>query len=241
MTGAWPAGVTHDLVVTSPAPAWSLQYLELSSHDGASSGANQLFVIPKASTPFSPPSSVEVMVFWFATLGLFLLPVAARLPRAVRIFYGLAVAAIGTLLVLMVLAPWLSRFSIVVSWATLGRFALVLALPALWRVGAGVVTHGAARQAIRVGGARPARPRGGPRSFLPFVFVMRERLRGTYLGNYSGFVQIGEVFVDQSPYIAHEPDVRRTLVVEEGGYGSQFMLRGLGPADAGVSCRPGAL
>jgi hypothetical protein len=221
VTQPWPAGGTHDLVVTSPAAAWSLRYLELSSHDGASSGAHQIFVIPKASTPFSRPSAVEIVVFWMATLGLFLLPVPARLPRLVRILYGVVAAAIGTLVVAIVLAPWVSPFAIVLSWATLVRWAVVLAVPALWRLGAAAVSRLIATRADWAALGRPALV--AVLVLLPFVFVMRERLNGTYLGNYSGFIQIGTVFVEQSPYIAHQPDVLRTLVVEKGGYDGQFM------------------
>ena len=220
VTAVWAAGVTHT-VVRGPAADWSLQYLELSSHHGASSGAWQIFVIPHDATPYSKPSTADVVVFWFAAFFLYLLPVPDRLPRVVRVIYLIAATAIGALLAGIILAPWVSRFSIVLSWATLARCAVVLALPAVWRLAAGVVTRLRDKRSEWARLGRPAAVAG--LVLLAFGFVMTERLHGTYLGNYSGFIQIGEVFLNQSPYIAHQPDVRRTLVVEQGGYDGQFM------------------
>jgi hypothetical protein len=221
VTSAWPPGGTHDLVVTSQAASWSLQYLELATHDGASSGAYQLFWIPKAATPFSRPSAVEVAVFWLLALGLYLLPGPARLPRVVRVLYRLAAGILGVLLAAIVLAPWVTRYSIVLSWATLARFAVVLATPAVWHIGTLVVSRLRSRRSQWAALGRPAIV--AVIVFVAFGYVMRERLHGLYLGNYSGFVQIGEVFVDRSPFIAHQPDIRLTLLVEAGGYDGQFM------------------
>jgi hypothetical protein len=97
----------------------------------------------------------------------------------------------------------------------------VLAMPAMWRIGVLVVSHLRDRRSEWNALVRPAIV--AALVVLAFGFVMHARLRGTYLGNYSGFVQIGEVFVDKSPFIAHQPDIRLTLVVEEGGYDGQFM------------------
>jgi hypothetical protein len=219
MDGAWPAGITHEVAITGTQPQWSLQGLELATHHGASSGAHQIFVIPRDATPFSKPSTLEVAIFWIATLVLFLLP-TATLPRVVRWLYLAACAAIGLLLVAMILAPWVSRFSIVVGWATLARWVVVLALPAVWRLAAQLIVK---LRDKRSEWSRLGRPAAVALIVLAvFALVTRERVRSTYLGNYSGFVQIGQVFVENSPYIAHNPDVRRTLVVEQGGYDGQF-------------------
>jgi hypothetical protein len=221
VTSAWLSGGTHEVIVRSAAAAWSLQYLELSSHRGATGGVSDIFVIPKASTPFSRPSAVEVVVFWFASLGLYLLPVPTRLPRIVRVLYLVAASVLGVLLAGIVLAPWVSRYSIVVSWATLVRWAVVLATPAVWRIGGLVVSRVRDKRQEWAALARPAIV--AALVLLAFGSVMRARLHGTYLGNYSGFVQIGRVFVEKSPFIWHQPDIRLTLVVMEGGYDGQFM------------------
>jgi len=221
VTSAWPAGGTHDLVVRGPAVSWSLQYLELASHHGASSGAYQIFWIPKAATPFSRPSAIEVAVFWLLSFLLYLLPGPARPPRVVRILYRLAAGILGALLAVVVAAPWVSPSAIVLSWATLVQSAIVFAVPALWRIGGDVVVHVRHERSEWAALARPAIV--GALVLVAFGYVMRERLHRSYLGNYSGFVQIGRVFVDGSPFIAHQPDIRLTLVVMEGGYDGQFM------------------
>ena len=221
ITADWPAGATHTIVVTSTAPAWSLRYLELATHDGASSGADRIFIIPKTATPFSPPTTADVVVFWVLAVGLYLLPGPVRLPRAVKILYVIAATAIGILLVGIVLAPWVSKFSIVAGWATIARWAVILAVPALWRIGTIVVTRLRDRRSEWSALGRPAMVAAVV--LLVFGIVMHARLEDSYLGNYSGFIQIGRVFVERSPYIANVPDVRRTLVIEEGGYDAQFM------------------
>ena len=221
VTSAWPSGGTHEVVVKSAAASWSLQYLELSSHDGASSGADQMFVIPKAATPFSRPSAIEIAVFWLAAFALYLLPVPGRLPRVVKVLYIIAVSILGALLAAVVVAPWVSPYAIVLSWSTLVQWSLVLAAPALWRIGENVVLRAWHQRSEWAALTRPAIV--AALVLVAVGYVMRERLHGTYLGNYSGFVQIGKVFVDQSPFIAHQPDVRLTLVVMEGGYDGQFM------------------
>jgi hypothetical protein len=221
VTSAWPSGGAHEVVVTSGAADWSLESLELSSHHGASSGAYQIFWIPKAATPFSRPSAVEVVVFWLASFVLYLLPVPARLPRMVTVFYVVAASIIGVLLTCIVLAPWVSRDAFVLSWATLARWAIVLATPAVWRLGGQALSRLRDRRSEWWALARPAVV--AVLVLLAFGDVRHERLHGTYLGNYSGFIQIGKVFLDKNPFIAHQPDVRRTLVVEAGGYDGQFM------------------
>ncbi len=221
VTSAWPSGGMHTLVVQSTAASWSLQYLELSSHYYGSSGLDRLFVIPKAGAPFSRPSVVDVIVLWLASFALYLVPVPGRLPRIVKVLYVIAASLLGLLLTSIVLAPWVSRYSIVVSWATLIQWAVVLATPTLWRIGGLALSRVRARRREWAALARPAIV--AALVLLVFGDVMRARLHGTYLGNYSGFVQIGRVFVDKSPFIAHQPDVLRTLVVMEGGYDGQFM------------------
>lgn len=221
VTGDWPAGVTHTIDVTSPAAAWSLRYLELATHDGASSGADRVFVIPRDATPFSRPTTADVVVFWCAAIGLFLLPTPGRLPRVVKWIYVIAASAIGLMLTGILLAPWVSRFLVVLSWATLARWTVILATPALWRIGAMVVTRLRTRRSEWTALSRPAIV--ATLVLVAFGAVMHARLKESYLGNYSGFIQIGRVFVEHSPYIAHVPDVRRTLDIEEGGYDAQFM------------------
>ncbi|HEY6359034.1 MAG TPA: hypothetical protein VIX35_12350, partial [Vicinamibacterales bacterium] len=221
VTLAWPSGGTHTVVVESTAASWSLQYLELSSHYYGSSGLDQLFVIPKTGTPFSRPSVVDVVVFWLASFGLYLLPTPRRLPRVVKVLYVIAASLLGLLLTSIVLAPWVSRYSIVLSWATLVQWTVVLATPALWRIGGFVLSRARDRRREWAALARPAMV--AALVLLVFGDVMRARLHGTYLGNYSGFIQIGRVFVEKSPFIWHQPDIRRTLVVMEGGYDAQFM------------------
>jgi hypothetical protein len=218
MDGEWPAGITHELVIKG-APQWSVKDLELSTHNGASSGANRIFIIPHDATPFSRPSVVEVIVFWLAMVVLFALP-RARLPRIVKWIYIVLASVIGLLLAGIVLAPWVSRFSIVLSWATLSRWAIVIALPAVWRLIALLIARLRDKRSEWTRLGRPAAV--AALVLLVFGFVTRERVQSTYLGNYSGFVQIGQVFLENSPYIAHQPDVRRTLVVEQGGYDGQF-------------------
>jgi hypothetical protein len=218
VTSAWPSGGTHELIVRSAAAAWSLQGLELSSHHGASSG---VYLIPRASRPFSQPSAVEVVAFWLASLALYLLPTPARLPRVVRVLYVIAAGTLGVLLAVVVVAPWVSPYAIVMSWATLGQSAVVLATPALWRIGTHVVLQVRHERSEWAALGRPAIV--ATLVLVAFGYVMHERLHRSYLGNYSGFVQIGRVFVDESPFIAHQPDVRLTLVVMEGGYDGQFM------------------
>jgi len=220
VTGAWPAGPSHDVVFRSAATVWSLEYLELATHDGGTNGVQAMFVVPVGSRSFSKPSAAAIVGSWLFVFGLFLLPFPDRMPRLVLVAYWVVAGLIGIALLAIVLAPWVSPFAIIVSTGTLLRWALILALPGVLRQGPAILlrwagmgqdwapTAACLMVALAVSGG--------------YLAVMLHVLRDVG-GNYSGLLQIDQAVFDQNPLLQTRQDVRATLVLRPGGYDGQFM------------------
>jgi hypothetical protein len=220
VTGVWDIGRSHEIVIRSAAANWSLEYLELATHHGNTNGVHAIFVVPAGSRSFSRPSVAVIVSSWLFMIGLFLLPFPDRMPRAVLMCYWLVAGLIGLALVTIIVAPWVSSFAIVLSTGTLVRWAVVLALPGVWRQGRAILPllPGLARHwsptaacvlvALAVTGG--------------YAAMMFHGLRDAG-GNYSGFLQIDEAAFDENPLLRGRQDVRETLILRPGGYDGQFM------------------
>ena len=220
VNATWLPARTQELTITSLPTTWSLQYLELASHHGATSGADQVFILPKESASFTPATKAEVIGVWLLVTAMLLLPWPARMPRPLEVAYAVVVGLIALLVLALIVAPWVSRYDLRVSWRTVVRWGVIFALPALCTAGLGVGRWLIRVQSPWASATRLAAVVGAV--VLPFVLIMRHRLE-TYQGNYSGFVSIGRTFVEHSPLIARTPDALASLVLVDGGYDGQFM------------------
>ena len=220
VTGAWPLEHSHEIVIRSAATSWSLESLELATHHGNTNGVHAIFIVPAGSRSFSRPSVAVIIGSWLFLIGLFLLPFHDRMPRAVLVSYWFVAGLIGLAVVVIVVAPWVTPFAIVLSTGTLVRWAVILALPGIWRQGRAILPllPGLAKKWAPTAACVivPLAVTGG------YASVMRHTLRDVG-GNYSGLLQIDEAVFDGNPLLKGRQDVRETLVLRPGGYDGQFM------------------
>ena len=210
--------VARTLRITGPATGWTLHYLELASHHGSSTGLFKAFVLPREKKA-TRVSAVAAVAAGLAVAALFLLPGAAVPGSRAR---GAHVAVSGVVvgaLVLVLAAPWISPFNIVIAPRTWALCALVLAGPRLFVV---------ARRIF--GAASPRLRRTGVAALVTFVaaaagaHVVRQAAATYYGGNISGLVQIAESRFNANPALRHRDDLRASLVLHQGtGYDAQFM------------------
>jgi hypothetical protein len=220
VTGAWEPGNPHGIVIRGAAATWSLESLELATHHGNTNGVHAIFVVPAGSRSFSRPSVAAIVASWLFMVGLFLLPFPDRMPRAVLMCYWFVAGLIGLAIVTIVLAPIVSPFAIVLSIGTILRWAVVLALPGVWRLGRALLP-------FLPGLAKDWTPAAACALVVltvtgGYAAVMFHGLRDAG-GNYSGFLQIDQAEFDGNPLLQSRRDVRETLILRPGGYDGQFM------------------
>jgi hypothetical protein len=211
----------HAVVVRGGQKDWALSYLELSVHHGGSAGFNRLVVLPIGATGFDRPGPAALSIAWLLIATGLLLPFPARLPRAVRISYGVVVAAISAAILAIVAAPWVSNYLVVLSAATLGRWAFLLMAPQIGLAARALAMAAVARGVVTV---RVKIALVGLLVFAAFALAMHSRLQNSYRGNYSGFVQISRDLFNANPMLNTRDEVRASLLLSNGyGYDAQFM------------------
>jgi hypothetical protein len=222
VTRGWDrSAADHVVVVQGGRQEWALSYLELSVHHGGSAGFNRLVVLPIGATGFDRPGPAALSIAWLLIAAGFLLPFPARLPRAVRIGYGLVVAAIGAAILAIIAAPWVSNYLVVLSAATLGRWVCLLMAPQIVLAVRTLAMAAVARGLVTV---RVKIALIGLLVFAAFALAMHSRLQNSYRGNYSGFVQISTQLFNANPMLNTRDDVRASLLLSNGyGYDAQFM------------------
>jgi hypothetical protein len=117
-----------ELTVVGPAP-WTLNYLELATHHGNSSGAVTAYVLPAASNAYIRPHAAWAMALALALTALLLLP--RELPRSrALVLTSRALAALALAFAALVLvAPAFSPYRIVLSPQTFASAVTLLLLP----------------------------------------------------------------------------------------------------------------
>jgi 4-amino-4-deoxy-L-arabinose transferase-like glycosyltransferase len=132
---AWNPDTDHDVAVRGPAEPWTLEYLELATHHGNTSGAHTLVVLPWNSSHYDRPAWAWTLVLWVAVAGLLLLP-AARVPaRGLRLACGTIMAAIIFVLALSQFSERISNYRVVVAAGTFLMWLALLLAPWLWTGG----------------------------------------------------------------------------------------------------------
>jgi hypothetical protein len=124
----WPVQPDHDLSVAGARVPWTLDYLELATHHGHSTGYFQGLVLPADSHLFDRPSRFWIAFVWIALALLLLLEPRGFVSRAAGSVYALLLAAIAALAAIIVLSPVLSPYLVVISPATFVALALLATL-----------------------------------------------------------------------------------------------------------------
>jgi hypothetical protein len=218
----WDDLVQHTATVRGPAGPWALDYLELATHHGSSAGLLPFVIVPGESRSYGRLSPGWIAAAWLALAAALLLPsVQPRLRVITRLYRG-GVALFALWLGLVLLAPVVSRFLVLLDAGWLVTWFAVLLAPRLWPVG----RRGLAAL-VRMDVAWSRAVTCALIAVLAagvYGLVMHWRLQEEFDGNYSGFLHLGRRFVEDNPIVREQPGILPSLVLEENyGYDGQFM------------------
>ncbi len=144
VTARWNQENLHEVVLTGPPTAWTLEYLELATHHGNSSGAQNLIVLPRSSTRYLRPGLGWSIAFWTVLAGFLLVPAPRLTTRWFRVAYGAVAGLVVALMAVIQCSERVSDFRVVLAAGTFATWLALLLAPRLWRVGRRL-TEGAAR------------------------------------------------------------------------------------------------
>ena len=131
LTQDWDLASEHAVVIESPATSWRLEYLELATHHGNSTGGLTLYVLPAASKRYTPPTTAWLFVVWLGLTGVLLLPSPDPTSRAMRLLSRTITSAITALFGLVMIAPIVSPYVIVLSVWTFAGWLFLSLVPRL--------------------------------------------------------------------------------------------------------------
>lgn len=197
----------------------SLQYLEVANLHGASNAIPSFIILPRGSRNYTAPGWITIVCAMAAIVWLLMRGAGLTLTRRGRwVRNGLGMAAV--LLFSVPLVSGLFAFTVLLSLKSFVLGALALTWPGIvrtWRelrtVAAGLASWAPQALEATVVAAVVA-------SFYGLVAQTSLTAAG---GNYSGFLKIGEMFVDRVPFLVERPALRAQLQVMEGaGYDGQF-------------------
>ncbi len=126
----WAGAVTHSISISGAMQSWTLEYLEIATHEGATRDYD-LIVLPRLARRFGRVDAAWIAISWVAVALLFLVP--CRAPRAAtRRLYRACAAVVALFFVLVVISPYLSPYLVVLSpRCVLAALCLVL-MPQIW-------------------------------------------------------------------------------------------------------------
>jgi hypothetical protein len=204
-----------------PGGPWQLRYLEVANVHGSSRGLLNAVFVPSAAR-------VEPMLAWplilLITGGLAWLGLRAGPPwrwKYARVVHGVFIGAVILLFGTSLLSPIVSRFQVLIGWNTFWFYSTLIFLRGLWR--SLVDLWRAATQGWR---KSPAALQSAVIALLVagfFAVLMFNRLDDRYEGNYSGFLQLGRDRILGAPVLAGRDDIKKTLILNEGGYDGTYM------------------
>jgi hypothetical protein len=214
----WTATSDHEVTVDGPRTAWTLQYLELATHHGATRHF-ELLILPWSGS-YERPGVGWMAVLWLGIAAALLLPRPPAVPRWIRVLHVAARTLIWVLLGAVVISRFVSPFAIVLSIQAFLQAVVVLLVDRLWFAGARLARwrSDASWQPVAVALVAAAAV------LMSYTRLATRIAADRYGGNYSGFVQLsGQVF-DRHPTLKHRDDVRRSLFLHQGGgYDGQIM------------------
>jgi hypothetical protein len=221
VTTGWNPAAGHEVAIRGPGARWTLEYLELATHHGNSTGALTLWVLPWNSTDYVRPAAVWTLAFWMVVAAILALPSPRLVSRRVRLCYRAFAGAAILLLAVSLCSQWLSAYRVVLAPGTFLTLLAVPLAPRLWLAGWWLVRRQAESENRWVAVARAGLV--GALVLVVYFGVVNARLRDSYGGNYSGLLLISRSAFDTHPSLKTRDDIRRTLVLQDNGYDGQFM------------------
>lgn len=219
LSNRWAGTPRHTVSVTSASPTWTLAYLEVSTHHGATRNYD-LIILPALSHRFERVTSIWIGLAWFALSALLLVPNPPSDRGGIRALHRISAAVVVLLFALVLLSRLVSPYVVLLSARSFVAYTALLVAPQLWSV-----CRTASTRARETGWSRMVSAACALLFVLTaFGSVLSGRLFGTHHGNYSGFLHISRETFDRNPVLKDRDDVRRSLILEDGGgYDGQFL------------------
>jgi hypothetical protein len=136
-------------------------------------------------------------------------------------FYRTIAGALILILAISQCSQWISAYRVVLPTRTFMTCLAVLLAPRLWVAGRWLVRRETEPANRWMALARASL--AGALVLGVFLGIVDVRLRDSYSGNYSGFLQIAQSAFDANPLLNARDDVRGTLLLQGSGYDGQFM------------------
>jgi hypothetical protein len=215
------AATWYSILIRGPNVPWTLDYLELSTHHGSTTGFNHVLILPRGSTRYNRPPIAALVVCWLLVAwGIAAAPL--QVPRWLNVVYRFAAPVVLVVLAAIQCSNWMSEYRIVISTGTLARWIAILLAPSIWASG---------RLMAILAGHLPPRLIAVIQSLLIAALsvalynaVAQGRVRALYHGNYSGLLLISQAVFDKNPLLSARDDVRRSLEFDRGGgFDGQFV------------------
>ncbi len=125
LRGEWTRSA-HDIQIEGPDP-WRLEYLEMATHHGNSTGAVTAYVLPADATDYKRLSPVWAAALALSLAGLLLTPLVQSSSRAFLLVARTLAGIVLAVFAIVLIAPAISPYRIVLSaWTFAGGVALLL-------------------------------------------------------------------------------------------------------------------
>jgi len=129
----WDPTIAHDVAIQGPPTAWTLDYLELATHHGNTSGAHTLMILPASSGRYVRPGVGWVIAAWLGLVAAMLFRTAPRaLPRWSQRLQAVVAGAVALELGVIQCSQWVSPYRVILSAGTFARLLLLLFALQLW-------------------------------------------------------------------------------------------------------------
>ena len=130
VTQRWQPGIEHTVTLQGPS-SWTLEYLELATHHGNTSGAHYLVILPRGSDRYVRPGIGWVAATWLIVATILVVP-ASRSPRWIQISHRVLAVPILFVMAASVCSQWLSNYRVVISAETIAIWLALLLIPQEW-------------------------------------------------------------------------------------------------------------
>jgi hypothetical protein len=233
LSNRWAGTDRHTVIVASSISNWTLQYLEVGTHHGATRRYD-LVILPALSHRYGRTEYIWISLAWIALTALLLVP--DPLPRrgGIRVLYWISTVVVGLFFALVFLSRFVSPYLILLSPKGFLAYTSLLVAPHLWFVFRSVFWSES-----RPGWSKVARAACALLFVLiAFGSVFASRLVDSYHGNYSGFLHISRETFDRNPLLRDRDDVRRSLIFDSGYDGQYFYYEVYDPFLRRFSDRP---
>jgi hypothetical protein len=217
----WNPGSAHEITIASDrSDGWAIDYVEVATHHGNSTGFNVLYVLPAGATNYRTPSISLILGIACAILGLLLAPTRHH-TKSLPVFGIGLTSVVVALLAVAVISPWVSPYVVILSLGTFIRWlALALLVNVINACQWVCNVEDVHRPALRVVKSLFV----GLIVTLIFGTVLHRQLKEQYNGNYSGFLKVSRSFFETNPLVNLNPNIKSTLILlDNGGYDGQLM------------------